>query len=310
MKIIKDTNPKNKTVVPPNSRIEIKTDPNLFTLPCMAVFLGKRGVGKSVSVCNLLRRYKETDTADRIIVISPTVNSNKALLDELGVKPEDIIDPESKTAVKELRTMVENERDDYEQYLDKKEKWTELQKMLKNHSLPIHKIPDEMLIDFVQDDGMIAPPLNKYGKDRPPILHCWVDDCQNSNLFRGRAFANFCIKHRHEGGLKRGGAIGCSLYVCIQNLKSQAGGCPKTTRNNCTVFCLCGKTKDESELKDIYSSIAGEVEYDTEFKPALDYALAEPYNSLYIDFHPKEHHPSRFRKNLNEFIITENKKLT
>ena len=67
---------------------------------------------------------------------------------------------------------------------------------------------------------------------------------------------------------------------------------------------LVGKSKDKSELEDIYSSIAGEVDFD-DFIKAYEYATAEPHNSLVIDFHPKPEHPSRFRKNFNEYIIPE-----
>ena len=149
----------------------------------------------------------------------------------------------------------------------------------------------------------------KYG--HRPCIHVFVDDCQSSKVFTDRKFLNLCIRHRHIGGIKKKknghkdqcGAIGCSLYIAAQNLKAQgSGGCPRAVRNNATQLVIVGKSKDEQELKDIYSSVGGEIEYE-DFMQGYEYATAEPYNSFVIDLHPKTNHPSRFRKNMNEFII-------
>ena len=118
-----------------------------------------------------------------------------------------------------------------------------------------------------------------------------------------------CVRHRHMGQIKldkknkeMAGALGVSIYLAIQNLKATGGGCPRAIRNNATQMILVGKSKDEQELKDIYGSVSGEINYD-DFINGYEYATAEPYNSFVIDLHPKKNHPSRFRKNMNEFIL-------
>ena len=47
-----------------------------------------------------------------------------------------------------------------------------------------------------------------------------------------------------EGDPERCGALGVSMYLAIQNLKAQQGGCPKPIRNNATQFAIVGKLKD------------------------------------------------------------------
>jgi len=306
MKIVKNPDPKAVIKVPPNSRIPIETSDNMFTHHGIVLVTGRRGSGKSIWTTNYLRLLKEENKADRILVISPTIESNKALLDSLDVQPEDVIDPDDPDATVKLKQEIEDERDEYESYLERKKKWKELQKLLKTHSVSIDQIDPYLLLEFADELGQLTPPVAKYKEqmkdgDRPPLLHVFIDDCQSSGLFRDKKFLNAVIRHRHIGGLKAGGAVGCSLFICIQNLKAQQGGCPRAIRNNATQMVIVGKNKDEQELKDIYGSIAGEVEYD-QFETAYNYATAEPHSSLVIDFHPKKTHPSRFRKNINEFI--------
>lgn len=290
--------------IPPNSRIPIETPPHLFTHHGIQLYVGKRGQGKSVGITNYLRMMKEANKADRIFVISPTVLSNKALLDSLDVEPHDVFDPDDKQAIEKLKDAINEERDDYEEYIKLKKRWKDLQKLMRDHKIRIDEIDPDLLLDFADETGALVPPQPKYGHEGIPILHCFIDDCQSSGLFRDKRFLNAVIRHRHLGGLKAGGAVGVSLYIAIQNLKAQAGGCPRAIRNNATQMILVGKTKDKQELEDIYSSIAGEVEFD-DFIKAYEYATAEPHNSLVIDFHPKEEHPSRFRRNFNEYIMPE-----
>ena len=83
------------------------------------------------------------------------------------------------------------------------------------------------------------------------------------------------------------GAIGVSLYIAVQNLKASHNGLPKAIRNNSTQMVLVGKTKDSSELKDIYESVSGEVS-EEDFYKCYEYATAEKHNSLCIDLNPKK----------------------
>lgn len=304
MRIIKSNDKNAQIKLPPSSRVPIKTSKNLFTHHINFVVLGKRGSGKSVLITNYLRLLKQENKADRIFVISPTIDSNRALLNSLDIQEEDIYDPEAPDAIDQIMAAVNKERDDYVKDLNKIKRWKRFCKLV-DGNMPVYHIDPYLLLEFSDTHGNPVEPKLKYG--HRPILHLFVDDCQSSPLFRNRRYLNFVIRHRHIGGMpfEKGdkemcGSIGISHYVAVQNNKATSGGLPRAVRNNATQMAIVGKSKDEQELKDIYSSVAGEIDYD-KFMEAYEYATKEPHGSLILDLHPKEPH-MKFRKNLDEFI--------
>ena len=310
MRIIKNPDKKSKIQIPPSSRVPIETSENMFNHHVNFIVLGKRGSGKRILITNYLRMLKAENMADRIIVVSPTAGSNKALLDSLGVDDEDILDPDDVNTTDNIIAIIDDERDTYEMEIEKLTRWKQFEKLMKSN-VPIESIDPHLFLEFCDSNGQPVAPTLKYG--HRPCIHVWVDDSQQSALFRSRKFGNFVIRHRHTGPMKfvegdkeRCGAIGCSLYIAIQNLKATQGGCPKAIRNNATQMAVVGKTKDEGELKDIYSSVAGEIDYE-DFVKGYEEATAEPHGAFVMDFHPKKPH-MRFRKNLDTYMdFTETK---
>lgn len=307
MKTVRAKNKKLDLALPPNSRFPIDTPDDLFTHHTIMLCVGKRGAGKSTIVFNYLRMLREANKADRIFCISPTIQSNEALLNALGIDPKDCFDPEDKMVIPKLLEQIDEERDEHSEFLHKKKRYNQLKKLVDAYAVPVMNIDPDALLEFADEMGSLHPPKSKYG--HRPILHVFIDDAQSTPIFRDRKFLNALIRHRHLGSfpLKKEvkghhGALGLSAYICIQNLKSSGGGCPRAVRNNATQLVIVGKSKDNDELDDIYSSVGGEIDYD-DFMDAYEYATAEPYNSLVIDLHPKPCHPSRFRKNINEYIV-------
>ena len=131
----------------------------------------------------------------------------------------------------------------------------------------------------------------------------FIDDCQSTPLFRSPKFLNFVTRHRHIGAFKEGGALGTSVFIALQNFTSASGGCPRAVRNNATSI-ITFPLKDKKEIGQVFESVAGEIE-EEKFMKAFEYATKEAHNFLLIDLHPKKEHPSRFRRNFNEFIIPE-----
>ena len=301
MKILKNKDKKLDIKVPPNSRIPIDTPDMCFSAHTILTAVGKRQSGKSVFITNYLRLLREGGACDRIFVISPTIDSNKALLDSLGIDEQDCFDPDDPQTIEKLKDQIDEERDDWENYEHKLERYKELRKVLINDKIPIEQIDPYLFLDLCDNFGNIVEPQSKYGHF--PVLHCFVDDCQSSKLFRDKRFLNLCIRHRHMGGLKKGGALGISLYIAVQNIKAQAGGLPRAIKNNTCQMIVVGKSKDSKELKDIYESMAGELD-EKQFMQAYDYVNKDdPHGCLVLDLHPKKNHPSKYRKGMSEFII-------
>jgi hypothetical protein len=68
------------------------------------------------------------------------------------------------------------------------------------------------------------------------------------------------------------------------------------------------RTKNKKELEDISQEMSGEVSQE-DFYKLYEYATEGHHDFLFIDLHPKDNHPSQFRKNFNEFLILDNNKV-
>ena len=77
----------------------------------------------------------------------------------------------------------------------------------------------------------------------------------------------------------------------------------KCIRGNTTALAI-GRTKSEKELDEIAEECGAEVSKEQFLKVHNEATKDSKYDFLFIDFHKKDNHPSMFRKNLNEFIIT------
>ena len=69
--------------VPKGNAFAFETDDMMFKSHQSCLVIGKRGSGKSVIAVNIIERMKY----DRLFIVSPTIQSNKALLDRLRIDP-------------------------------------------------------------------------------------------------------------------------------------------------------------------------------------------------------------------------------
>ncbi len=283
-----------------------QTDPDLPKLHTCLIANAKRGGSKTTSIVNLMERLPY----DRIFIVSPTYHSNLNLMKRLKKHSiEDVYeDPNDISCLDDIVDKINAERDLLEKYLEDIHKWKELQKFLNNQN-ELFSIPDELLMDFFSN-GAFQKPVWKYGlengnelKPKKPCMAILFDDCMNSGVFtKGiKKLNSMVIYMRHLGQLKDGGALGCSFIFAVQSYKSLHGGLSKTIRNQMTAMMLM-KTKNEKELDEIAEEVAGEVSKET-FMKVYNEAIKEKFDFLFIDLHKKDHHPSMFRRNFNEFLI-------
>jgi hypothetical protein len=281
-------------IIPPKaSAFKYETHPDLPKLHQNTVFVGARGSGKGVAMSNMIRMLP----FDRVLIVSPTIHSNKEILKDLNIGPDDMFDPDDKEVVSKIIKIVEQEVEELERYRYELKLYKKFLKMLKESST---FIPDEMLELFYQN-GDFREPQHKYD-GREPILGLIIDDCQSTPLFRSRQFQNLVIRHRHVGQFKEGGALGISLFMCIQNYTAQ-GGLPRAIRGNVTSMCIFS-IKDEKQLEQIACECAGEVDKET-FHRVYKEAIREnqKHEFLFVDFHKKQNQPSSFRRYFNEYLI-------
>lgn len=287
---------KGLEIVPPKSESGLyTTDTNLPKMHQVSIAVGKRASGKSTAIINLIERMK----FDYVIAVSPTMSSNKELMDRLKIEHvfEDVDDP---NVIDQIKDIVRSEAEELERYREEVKRYNKLMTDLKNGKY----MDDEILLQFFSDEGNFIKPTHRFNGEKPRIAVIF-DDMLGSGIYsRPRKLNGLSTYSRHVGQMKEGGAIGVSLFFMIQSFKCQTGGLNKVIRNQCTSMCLF-KTKDRQEMKDVAESVSGEISEDI-FNRVYDTAIREPYDFLFIDLHPKKEHPSMFRRRLDEFIIPEN----
>ena len=292
---MKTSKVKNLEIIPPKSESGLyTTDTFMPKMHQVCVAVGKRASGKSTAIINLIERMK----FDYCIAVSPTMNSNKELMDRLKIEHtfEDVDDP---NVIDKIKDIVKGEAEDLERYKDELKRYNKLMKDLKEGKY----MDDDLLLQFFSDEGHFQKPEHRWNGEKPRIA-CIFDDLLGSGIYsRPRKLNGLSTYSRHIGSLKDGGAIGISLFFMIQSFKCQVGGLNKVIRNQCTSMCLF-KTKDKQEMKDVAESVSGEIDEEL-FNKVYDTAIKEPYDFLFIDLHKKKEHLSMFRRRFDEFILTE-----
>lgn len=285
----------NLQIIPPSQESGFyETDTFMPRSGQVNIAIGKRNSGKSTAVINLIEKMK----FDYCIAVSPTMNSNKELMGRLNIEHifEDIDDT---GVIDQIKDIINKEAEDLERYEEELKRYNKLMKDLQDGKY----MNDELLLQFFSDEGYFIKPTHRWNGRKVRIAVIF-DDMLGSGIYsKPRKLNGLSTYSRHVGQLKKGGAIGCSLFFMIQSFKCQTGGLNKVIRNQCTSMCLF-KTKDKQELKDIAESVSGEISEETFYK-VYDTAIREPYDFLFIDLHKKKEHPSGFRRRFDEFIIPE-----
>ena len=154
MKIVK-TNLKFKDLG--TKPFAIETAPEHIKLHSVSLLVGKRGSGKSFFASNLL----DWLDFDRIIIVSPTYDSNYAQFKRLGVAKEDIFDPDDPQVVQKIINIVNTERDELVDYRQKLKMLKELKEIIKH---PYDLTENYHLFnEFITFDGKWIQPKHKWG---------------------------------------------------------------------------------------------------------------------------------------------------
>ena len=297
-------------IIVPKKKKTIPTPEHEYNLHALVVCAGKRGSGKTVAVSSKLRHLKSEGLADRVFLIAPTAISNTEMWKGL-INEDDIYTEMDNSSVNSVLFSVQQEAEEWEEYLYAKKLYDMFQTYLKSKK-SIDEIDHKFLADCVMygilnvDTESIEEPKSKYGHQ--PVLHLVADDCQSSKLFNPSTtnkFLNACIRHRHLGLMKdKGDAIGLSIWCLIQNYSTQSG-LPRAIRQNCTVLLLFPMA-DEKALDKVKGEMGGEVNGKV-FDKVYHHACKDPntpHSFLSIEFAPKKKEYT-FRKDFNQFLVPE-----
>ena len=290
-----------KIELPKGERYKYETAEMMPNLCTQLLCCGAKGSGKTISIVNLVKKLE----FDRIFLISPTAKSNHSILSMINIDEDDMYeDTEDLTIIDDIISKVEEEGREYDEYHEKMKEYNEFIKNSNNNDY--HLIDDDTIDKFMDDNNNFLKPEH-YLNGRRPKVALILDDILGSFLMsKGiRKVNNLAIKHRHISPVKSegGGAIGISTFFLTQTFRCQTGGISKPIRSNCNSLIIF-KTKNENEFNDLRDEVAGEIGKEL-FTKIYEIATDEPHSFLFIDFNPKKSHPSRYRKNLDTFLIAE-----
>lgn len=283
------------TELPKKGAFTIETEDDYPKLHTLCVASGRRGGGKSVAISNFLKRCKGKHYYDKIILITPTYNSNKMIWDICDIQEEDVIEPDV-NAIKTVIKMINSEKEEWDSFLDKKRKYEEF---LRDKDGSLQNLNAKRLLNYYHL-GFLEPnvtkPEWKYPVEQPPRIAVVIDDAMGTDLLakRSAGLINFCIKHRHISD-----GLGCSIFMLVQSYKAQ-GGVNRAIREN-TTHLLLFKVNDFNQIKAIKEESDLPVT-DEEFEDMCSYAHAKPFNFLMLDFAAKCE-TKRYRSGWDEYII-------
>lgn len=286
-------------IVPKDSAFRIETPPDFIKLHCLMLAVAKRGGGKTVALTSMLRNMQKHKLLDRMLLVTPTYESNKDMYKGLPLEEEDIFqDPRDKSIVPRIIEIVENEMKAWEEYQEKMKLRRELEKALKGtkSQSDIYKLNPQLLIECFNYDILNSePPTHKYN-GRRPVIALFVDDAQGSGLLNDKVFQHLCLRHRHIGK-----GLGISVFMAVQTYKAQCGGMPLAIRDNITQLLLF-RTKNMDVLQNVFKEVADDVSEEA-FYAAYNEATKEDHSFLCVDFHPARGDQFRFRKCFDTYIF-------
>jgi hypothetical protein len=206
---------------------EYKTSQHAFRQPCLHYIVGTRSMGKSFLTSKILAQAKREKTFDKIYIVTPSFNSNAAYFDKYIDKTE-VYEP-TRESISMVIKRVEDDRDEWEQFLADKIKYEEFKKDMKRKQ---SNITDENMVYYYDRGFFDSPPTWKYPIEEPPKSLLILDDViADTNLRISPSLKKVFVRGRH---------IGISIICTSQNLTSLS----PLERNN-SDFILTGQLNVE-----------------------------------------------------------------
>jgi hypothetical protein len=276
---------------------EYPTPKNSFRQPCLQLVVGVRYTGKSYLTSKILAQAKRDKTFNRIYIVTPSFKSNEAYFGEY-INEEDVFEP-TKDSIDNVIKSVEADRDEFEEYLIKKEMYKKFKKDLNRM-----KYMDQDDYIMYEEFGFFSEePVWKYDKVEPPKSLLILDDCLASPaILQSSGLTKVATLNRHVAPLSEthSGRSACGLGVIILSQSYRmAQGFSRVLRENLSLLTLF-LNKQQKQLDAIKEELANVVDVNL-FDEAYKYATKDKFGNLTIDFKSKCK-TMTFRKNLNELI--------
>ena len=118
-----------------NPAFAIDTPRDHISLRSLVLCVAKKLSGKTFFWSNLSYQLVQVGCMDRIFCLSDTLDSNKKMLENLDIRPEDILSPNDPDAIDKIVAEIDKERDDLLEYREKVKRWKLFNKKLDINNL-------------------------------------------------------------------------------------------------------------------------------------------------------------------------------
>jgi len=282
-----------------------------FIQPFLAYVIGTRTSGKSYLASVFLKQSQKHHLFDRIYIITPSMNSNRAYFGEY-INEEDVYEP-TRDSISQVIKSVEADRDDWQTYLDEMRMYKQFKKDFKRTTT---RIDDYALLNYYERNFFNEPPKWKYfdtngGYNEPAKSLLILDDVIGSPaISQSSGLSRIATLNRHIAPLQENftdnlgnirSAAGLAVIILSQSYRFQ-NGIGRVLRENLSLLTLFKNT--QAKQMEVIKEELGSVVDEDMFVKAYNFATKEPYGNLTIDFKPKCK-TKVFRKNLNEVICFE-----
>ncbi len=241
---------------------------------------GATGSGKTNSLVQLLRAYKEHDVFQKHILISPTAMTDKNY-DSLEL--DERYDGYSDQLICDI---VEQQKADMKQWEEDNEAQKLYDRYMRANKTKRERFSEDDLLrltSMITMEGVMQRPESEF--DKSPFLCVILDDLGSSGAFKhGNCAMNSLVcKSRHWQ---------MSVIVSVQHPFQ----CPRAMRAQLSNLMLF-PNKDKTIIKELGEENATRITPD-QFLMLHQHATAEKHNFLYCDFRENE-----YRKNFDEELI-------
>jgi len=274
--------------------------------PCLHFICGQRNSGKSYLCSKMLNQHKKDKTFDKIYLISPSYASNRSYFGR-HISEEETFPP-TKDSIQHVISLVEQDRDEFEQFLRLQKTYDRFVKELKEK--PSDQIDQQLLLKAYDAGFMFSKPSWKYaknagGKVMPPRSLLILDDVLGSPaLLHSSGLTKLATLNRHVAPLEEEhsdrSACGLAVIILAQSYRMR-DGVSRVLRENLsalTVFAI----RQEKQFAALCEEIQDVVPDLNIFKQAYEYSVANPHGNLTIDFQ-SPCASKLFRRNMNELIL-------
>ena len=267
---------------------------HVFNPYWVSAFVGGRGSGKTYAAARMLLQYERFGLIDpdtkkpvcqRIVIISPSFDSNPVWTGLKHLDPADVHEKYSEDTLQDILDDIKAEKANTDEYLAKLELFKAIKKIKHEDDLT-----PEMEDLLEETDGDVRR-LHKPRYTARCVVFLILDDLVGSGAYDNKSknlLTSVTLKNRHSG-------------ICVAFLVQNMKAVPKSIRVNISLWFLFSFANKRSVLDDLYIEVSRLVT-EQQFERLYAHATADDHGFLLVDLGSGVPKPQRFRAGFDRFL--------